>query len=1041
MGQESKAWREEKLTEQFYAWELRGRGWQVFPASVTPEPPFRPFEGHWLPSLPPVDDGRKQTFLSSFMERARRTISPEQSVEETAGLPQTDEEPEPESFERDEVAEVQIILPVNGKVPSEMFAQFLSTLAHAQEPLVFEVLGTSERITVQFAVHPQDAGPLQRQLQAHFPEAVVLINSGTLETIWYGHGDSETAIVEFGLAHEFMLPLASDSGDLLVGLTAALAELQPDELGLFQVIFQLVQHPWAESILNAVTDKSGKPFFANRPELVASSQRKVSQPLYAAVVRMATQGETFDRAWDIVREMAAPLGALAAPGGNELIPLRNDAYPSVDHAQDVVRRQSRRSGMLLNRHELLSLVHLPSVAVKSLKLVREKGNSKAAPSVVRNGGGILLGHNPHAGKVAEVRLSFEQRVRHTHIIGASGTGKSTLLFNLIRQDLENNEGLAVLDPHGDLIDQILGVIPSHRINDVVLVDLSDEECSIGFNILSSHSELEKTLLASDLASVFKRLSTSWGDQMHSVLNNAILAFLESSQGGTLPDLRRFLLEPGFREKFLQTVSDPEVLYYWRKAFPQLGGNKSLGPLMTRLGMFLEKKPIRYMVSQPVNRLDFADIMDSGKIFLGKFPQGQIGKENAYLLGSLLMSKFQQQAMSRQSMARADRRPFWLYADEADQLIAPSIAEILTGTRKYNLALILAHHELRELQKDADVAGAVLSNAATRIVFRVGDADARALAEGFASFDADSIRKLGTGEAIARVERNDYDFNLTVPLPEKMPDLDQMTITRDLVIAASRAKYATPRADIQAAELRQFETLAETEMKPVAKEKARKPEPPQLEAEISPPAAPVLPPEPPPVIPVEAKPITRATPVPADMGRGGAQHQSIQQRLKAVAEELGFRATIEKQVLDGQGSVDLALEKENCAIACEITVTTTIDHEFGNIQKCLKAGFAAVAVVSPKAERLRQIEEAVKAGLDSQESTRVSYFTPDQFIAWLRELAPTITAPPTSPPVPSERTTRGYKVRRSSAKLTEEERQTKEDIALKAIAQSMKKPRK
>jgi hypothetical protein len=659
---------------------------------------------------------------------------------------------------------------------------------------------------------------------------------------------------------------------------------------------------------------------------------------------------------------------------------------------------------------------------------------------VRSEGGILLGHNLHAGQMAEVRLSPEQRVRHTHIIGASGTGKSTLLYNLIRQDIENGEGLAVLDPHGDLIEQILGVIPAHRIEDVVLLDLSDEEYSIGFNILLAHSELEKTLLSSDLASVFKRLSSSWGDQMHSVLTNAILAFLESNEGGTLPDMRRFLLETSFREKFLQTVSDPEVVYYWRKAFPQLGGNKSIGPLMTRLEMFLSQKPIRYMVSQSVNRLDFGNIMDTGKIFLAKLPQGQIGKENAYLLGSLIMSKFQQQAMSRQSMTKAERRFFWLYVDEFHHFITPSIAEILTGARKYNLGLILAHQELRQLQQDSDVAGSVLSNAGTRIVFRVGDADARTLAEGFSSFETDSLRKLGTGEAITRVERSDFDFNLRVPLPEDEPTFDQAAIVREQVITSSRAKYATPRAEVQAAMMKQFETFTETETKPTRPDKSRKPEPPQEESEILPPVVSVSPPEPP-ATPAEIpKPVVRSTPPPADMGRGGAQHQSIQKRLKAEAEKLGFRATIEKEVLDGQGSVDLALEKEGYAIACEIAVTTTTDHEFGNVMKCLKAGFNAVAVISPRGERLRQIEEAIKGGLEPQESARVGYFSPDQFIAWLRELAPTLTPPPASHPIPSERTTRGYKVRRSAAKLTEEERLAKEEIALKAIAQSMKKPR-
>ena len=171
MGQESKDWREEKLTEQFYAWELRGRGWRVFESSVALEPPFRPFAGHRLPSLPPVDDGRKQTFLSSFIDEVSRRISPVQPAEEIADHPEAEDEPEPEGFQREELAEVQIILPVNDKAPSQMFEQFLINLSHTQEPLVFEVLGTSEKIVVQFAVHPQDAGPLQRQLQAHFPEA------------------------------------------------------------------------------------------------------------------------------------------------------------------------------------------------------------------------------------------------------------------------------------------------------------------------------------------------------------------------------------------------------------------------------------------------------------------------------------------------------------------------------------------------------------------------------------------------------------------------------------------------------------------------------------------------------------------------------------------------------------------------------------------------------------------------------------------------------------------------------------------------------
>src|SRR5581483_1894583 len=140
--------------------------------------------------------------------------------------------------------------------------------------------------------------------------------------------------------------------------------------------------------------------------------------------------------------------------------------------------------------------------------------------------------------------------------------------------------------------------------DVILVDPADKDFAIGFNILSAHSDIEKTLLASDLVAVFQRLSTSWGDQMNSVLQNAILAFLNSSRGGTIADLRRFLVEPDFRKEFLTTVTDPNVEYYWQKGFSHLSGNKSIGPVLTRLEMLLAQRPIAHMVSQPQNRLDF-----------------------------------------------------------------------------------------------------------------------------------------------------------------------------------------------------------------------------------------------------------------------------------------------------------------------------------------------------------------------------------------------------------------------------------------------------
>jgi hypothetical protein len=400
----------------------------------------------------------------------------------------------------------------------------------------------------------------------------------------------------------------------------------------------------------------------------------------------------------------------------------------------------------------------------------------------------------HNGHTEEVRLLSEDRLRHVHIIGGTGSGKSTLIFNLLRQGIQAGEGLAVFDPHGDLIDRVLGAIPENRWKDVVLIDPADEHFVVPFNVLSAQSDLEKTLLSSDLVSIFERLSTSWGDQMDSVFRNAVLAFLKSSEGGTLADLRRFLVDGPWRERFLTTVTDPDVRFYWRRTFPQLGGGRSIGPILNRLQTFLGPKSLRYMVAQKENRLDFSDIMDGGKILLLKLSQGLIGPGNAYLLGSLFMAKLQQTAMSRQRMEARLRRPFYVYVDEAQEFITPSMREILTGTRKYGLGLVFAHHELKQLDRDRDVGSALLSGASIRVVFKVGDADARTFADGFAHFETKDILGLDVGQALCRIGRADNDFNLRIPLPDA-PDAEEVALNRVGAIEASQARYARPKAEV------------------------------------------------------------------------------------------------------------------------------------------------------------------------------------------------------------------------------------------------------
>jgi len=463
---------------------------------------------------------------------------------------------------------------------------------------------------------------------------------------------------------------------------------------------------WANSILSSVITYRGECFFMDAPEMLPLAKEKISMPLYAVAIKLAVQAPSKGRVYDLVRRCSDGLRMASRSASNSVEVRDDEEYGYTERLHDIEGRQSHRLGMLLNVRELATFVHFPSNSIHSDKLLRSVSRTKAAPASVL-GHQYILGKNIHQNREVAVSQSEQQRVRHMHIIGATGTGKSTLLANLLHQDILNGNGFALIDPF-------------------------DSEYPIKCNILHAQTDIEKELIASDLVALFRRFSTSWGDQMNSVFANAILAFVESSKGGTILDLRRFLIEKPFRDSFLQTVQDPQIIYYWQKEF-QLLKSSSIGPILTKLDAFLRPKVIRNMVSQKES-LPIAEFMDMKKIVLIKLSQGLIGSENSYLLGALLVSKIHQAAMARQLQAKDNRVPFYLYMYDFQHFITPSMSDILSGARKYQLGLVLVHQGMEQVIKhDGELAHALLANAGTRICFRLGNADAKKMEEGFSYF--------------------------------------------------------------------------------------------------------------------------------------------------------------------------------------------------------------------------------------------------------------------------------------------------------------------
>ncbi len=988
---------EEALSRQFFAWEKRGRGWQVYDYPVEIEPRPRPFYFAPPPEQPAIDDAQIQTFFSNMFgggqdNSAARAAYNEQLAEYKTSLLE-EEEPDACEYSHEQFREIRILLPGDLRPSKATIEQFISSLDYTVHPISFEVIGTSEQIIVQFCATASDIVQLRQQFAAHFPQGSYIEGEDHLVNTWI-NADEESYVVDFGLSEEFFLPLAPIANievDPLIAVAGAMANLGEDEVGVFQVLFKKVGYNWQSVVLDAITRLETTDFLDYLPEAKSLSREKLRSPFYAACVRVAAKSEDERDALRIVRNIAAALNQVSRPGSNELIPLSNDDYNNNHHVGAFLDRMTMRSGMLLNREELISLVHPPASTVREEKLVRISTRTKRAPAIAI-GNALTLGKNTHQNEEIVVSISDSQRTRHMHVIGSSGSGKSTLLLRMIRQDMESGHGLCVLDPHGDLIDDTIKHIPDWRIDDVIVFDASDADFPIAFNILEAKTELQKTILSSDLIATFRRMSTSWGDVMDSVLANAILAFVENSRGGTLLDLKRFLVEQKFREEILNTVTDPAVQYFWRNEFPLVAG-KPQASILIRLDAFLRQKLIRNIVCQKDMKFNFRDVMDGRKILLIKLSQGLIGEENAYLLGTLLVSKIYQTALTRQD---SDERPyFWMYIDEFHHFITPSMERVLAGTRKYNLGLILAHQEFRQMQsRSQDVASSVLSNCYTRVCFRMGDNDAKKFAGGFSFFDAKALQNLGVGEAIARVERTEFDFNLQTEMLAR-PSEQEVEERRKCVEESSRSKYARPREEVEAEiVIPDPPSPYDSETSRAKRSKVRKEEheaeemgsgrkrtEPERRAHPSKPDPPR--PRPPEPTYEEAEVSVNSKPV---EDRDTRQHRYLQSLVKRIGENMGFRVTIEKQVLGRDGRVDVALESDAMNIACEIGVTNEPSYEVKNINKCLAAGFDRVVMISSDERHLSKITKLAAEQILEAELTKVTFLAPDAFYAWLERIA-------------------------------------------------------
>jgi len=459
----------------------------------------------------------------------------------------------------------------------------------------------------------------------------------------------------------------------------------------------------------------------------------------------------------------------------------------------------------LSQEELATMFHLPTETVTTPSIQWVDSPRLEPPSHLPGNDEddiTLIGQTNFRGQNTEYGIKPDDRRRHVYVIGKTGMGKSTLLENMIRSDIEAGKGVGVIDPHGDLAEAVLRFIPKHRTNDVIVFDPSDRGFPVAFNMLEGKNVEQRAVIASGLVGVFKKLyADSWGPRLEHFLRNTILALIEAPDT-TILGIPRMLVDKDYRQKILHFVEDPMVRSFWETEFNALPPSKlaeAVGPIQNKVGQFLSTSIIRNIMGQPKSTLDLRFAMDKGKIVIINLSKGKIGEDNSTMLGSMLITKFQIDAMSRADTPEKDRRDFSLFVDEFQNFATDSFATILSEARKYKLSLTMANQYIEQMSDE--VRAAVFGNVGSLVSFQVGIDDAKVLSE---QFDEERVLPahlagLPKYKVYNRIMVNGMTTPVfsgdTLPPPDLQTDEDPEERAKK-IINFSRQRYAKPQADVE-----------------------------------------------------------------------------------------------------------------------------------------------------------------------------------------------------------------------------------------------------
>ena len=720
---------------------------------------------------------------------------------------------------------IEIRSPKDSEETPEAFEQALSAIAMTKHMPLWRKLLLGHHhpiISVELAnfdqlIHFYVTTPtffqtyVESQLLAQYPR--LLLSEGDDPFIHFSK-EKNIVVGRMALATSYYYPLKTYKDfkevDPMSTTLGIMSKATPNQKLYVQIVLEPSGSHWQSSAHHVVSTgiKDSATGTMKAHPAAKSIATKIEKNGFKVGIRLATVAETYEDAYRLLLSLGGSFGTLASGEGNQLIFKRSWPWQKSRLIRTMEQRTIRvtPSYQFLNIAEIASIWHPPTMAVAGIRNIAwGKKYQGEPPQNLPIAEGLdaegkreinFFARTEFKNRVVTFGIKRADRRRHVYAIGKTGTGKSTFIANMAINDMRNREGLAVIDPHGDLSNILLDYIPSFRINDVVYLDPSDVEHPFAINPLEVKKLEHKELIASGFVAIFYKLyAHSWGPRLEYILRNVIMTLLEVPNA-TMVDIPLLLTDDEWRHRrAIPKITDQTLLNFWTKEFdnmhPRLK-SEAISPILNKVGQFVSSPMIRGIIGHPTSSIDLEEIMNKGKILILNLAQGKLGEDNAALLGAMFITKMQLAAMNRVYQREEDRRDFYLYVDEFQNFATTSFIKILSEARKYRLNLTLANQYVGQVLED--VQKAIFGNAGTLVSFIVGAQDAFLLAKEFGQIYKDTdLVQLNNYQILLKLGIDSITsmpfFATTLPLPRAKNQ------NREKILRVSREKF-TRKVKIQ-----------------------------------------------------------------------------------------------------------------------------------------------------------------------------------------------------------------------------------------------------